>query len=73
MSDREISGTDCKDSEQTALYSLEIELEAGEDRSVKLVNVHNHSLRSGFMVVEYAGGEQSFRASDIVRTKKSYM
>ena len=56
-----------------AYYTLEIELSTGDNRYVKLVNVTNHLLRSGFLVVEYAGGEQWFRTSDVVRVTKSYM
>ena len=58
---------------EVAYYTLEIELSTGDDRYVKLVNVNNHLLRSGFLVVEYAGGEQWFRASDVTRVTKSYM
>ena len=74
MSDGNLSTDASKDIETPkANYTLKVELEAGVDRDVKLVNVHNHSLRSGFLAVEYSGGEQWFRASDIVRLTKSYM
>ena len=73
MSNRETSGDTTKDCEQTAKYSLGLELSSGLDSTVSLVNVTKHSLQSGFMVVQYAGGEQWFRAGDITRLTKSYM
>ena len=76
MSDRNLSTDASKDIGEKAVanYTLELEVSSGVGQPfVKLVNVSNYSLRSGFMVVEYAGGEQWFRASDIVRLTKSYM
>ena len=77
MLDRETSGDTTKDCEQTAYYTLELELKPNVEyvasEFVKLVNVSNHSLRSGFMVVEYAGGEQWFKAGNIMRVTKNYI
>lgn len=73
MSNRKVVGTTgngTDNAKELANYTLELELSTGTDVFVRLDNVYNHSLRSGFLVVEYDGGEQWFRASDVVRLTK---
>ena len=75
MSNRKVVGTTGNGTDNTkerADYTLELELSDGVTRNVKKIHVRNHSLRSGFLVIECRNSEHWVRASDIVKLNKSY-
>ena len=69
MSDRKTSGANDQEKEYT-YYTLNLELDGVDPRKVTKVQVWNHSLRSGFLVIECKHSEHWYRVSDVRELQK---